>query len=117
LSEVIDAVIKKIDHPAVTVEELMTIMKGPDFPTGGIVQGLDGIKKAYETGKGKVVVRGKTEVENIRGNREQIVINEIPFEVNKSNMVKNIDDLRIDRKVEGIAEVRDETDRTGFRVV
>src|SRR5699024_9830305 len=85
LSEVIDAVIKKIDHPAVTVEELMTSMKGPDLPTGGIVQGLDGIKKAYETGKGKVVVRGKTEVENIRGNREQIVINEIPFEVNKSN--------------------------------
>ncbi|WP_164668875.1 DNA topoisomerase IV subunit A [Virgibacillus doumboii] len=117
LSEVIDAVIKKIDKPDVTVDELMKVMKGPDFPTGGIIQGVDGIKKAYETGRGKIVVRGKASIEDVRGNRQQIVIDEIPYEVNKANMVKKMDELRIDRKVEGIAEVRDETDRTGLRVV
>ncbi|MTW84863.1 DNA topoisomerase IV subunit A [Virgibacillus dakarensis] len=117
LGEVIDAVIKKIDKPAVTIDELMDVIKGPDFPTGGIIQGIDGIRKAYETGKGKIIVRGKAEVETIRGNREQIIINEIPYEVNKATMVKKIDELRIDRKVEGIAEVRDETDRTGLRIV
>ncbi|MGP4107099.1 DNA topoisomerase IV subunit A [Virgibacillus sp. L01] len=117
LSEVIDAVIMKIDKPTAGLEDLMTVIKGPDFPTGGIIQGIDGIKKAYETGKGKVIVRGKAKVEDVRGNRQQIVIDEIPFEVNKANMVKKMDELRIDRKVEGIAEVRDETDRTGLRVV
>lgn len=117
LAEVIDAVIKRIDQPSVTVDELMKFMKGPDFPTGGIIQGIDGIKKAYETGKGKVIVRGKAKIEDIRGNRQQIVIDEIPFEVNKASMVRKMDELRIDRKVEGIAEVRDETDRTGLRVV
>ncbi|OZU90208.1 DNA gyrase subunit A [Virgibacillus indicus] len=117
LAEVIDAVIMKIDKPEVTVDELLTVIKGPDFPTGGIIQGIDGISKAYETGKGKVIVRGRAKIEEIRGNREQIVIDEIPYEVNKANMVKKMDELRIDRKVEGIAEVRDETDRTGLRVV
>ncbi|MFU0791077.1 DNA topoisomerase IV subunit A [Virgibacillus proomii] len=117
LGEVLDAVILKIDKPSVTIEELMKVIKGPDFPTGGIIQGINGIKKAYETGRGKIIVRGKTRIEEIRGNREQIVIEEIPYEVNKANMVKKIDELRIDRKVEGIAEVRDETDRTGLRVV
>ncbi|MFC0299650.1 DNA topoisomerase IV subunit A [Virgibacillus soli] len=117
LGEVIDAVVMKMDQPQATVDELMTVMKGPDFPTGAIIQGIDEIKKAYETGKGKVVVRGKARVEDIRGGRQQIVIDEIPFEVNKANMVKKIDELRIDRKVEGIAEVRDETDRTGLRIV
>ncbi|MFZ3577736.1 DNA topoisomerase IV subunit A [Virgibacillus sp. DJP39] len=117
LAEVIDAVIMKIDNPSVNVQELMQVIKGPDFPTGGIIQGLEGIVKAYETGKGKIIVRGKAKVEKIRGNREQIVVDEIPFEVNKANMVKRIDELRIDRKVEGISEVRDETDRTGLRIV
>lgn len=117
LGEVIDAVIKKIDKPDVTVDELMNIVKGPDFPTGGIIQGIDGLKKAYETGRGKVVVRGKAEIETLRSGREQIVITEIPYEVNKAHMVKKIDELRIDRTVEGIAEVRDETDRTGLRIV
>ncbi|HLR01508.1 MAG TPA: DNA topoisomerase IV subunit A [Virgibacillus sp.] len=117
LKEVIDAVIMKIDKPDVTVDDLLNVMKGPDFPTGGIIQGIDGLKKAYETGKGKVVVRGKAQVEKIRSGREQIVIDEIPYEVNKANMVKKMDELRIDRKVEGIAEVRDETDRTGMRIV
>jgi topoisomerase IV subunit A len=117
LGEVIDATIMRIEHPNCTVEELMEVIKGPDFPTGGIIQGIDGIKKAYETGKGKIVVRGKAEIESIRGGREQIVITEIPYEVNKANLVKKIDEFRIDRKVEGIAEVRDETDRSGLRIV
>ncbi|PAV29394.1 DNA gyrase subunit A [Virgibacillus profundi] len=117
LAEVIDAVIMKIDKPAVTIDELMKVIHGPDFPTGGIIQGINGIKKAYETGRGKIIIRGRARLEEIRGNREQIVIEEVPYEVNKANMVRKIDELRIDRKVEGIAEVRDETDRTGLRVV
>lgn len=117
LGEVIDAVIYRMDKPACSVDELMEFVKGPDFPTGGIIQGVDGIKKAYETGKGKVIVRGKTEFETIRGGKQQIVITEIPYEVNKANLVKRIDEFRLDRKVEGIAEVRDETDRTGLRIV
>lgn len=117
LGEVIDAVIKRIDEPNVTVDQLMEIIKGPDFPTGGIIQGIDGIKKAYETGKGKIIIRSKADIETARGGKKQIVITEIPYEVNKSNLVKKIDELRIDRKVEGISEVRDETDRTGLRIV
>ena len=117
LGEVIDAAIMRIDHPEVTVSELMTVLKGPDFPTGGIIQGIDGIKKAYETGKGKIIIRSKAEIESIRGSKQQIVITEIPYEVNKANLVKKMDEFRIDRKVEGIAEVRDETDRTGTRIV
>ncbi|MDC7721833.1 DNA topoisomerase IV subunit A [Priestia megaterium] len=117
LGEVIDATIMRIDKPTCTIEELMTAIQGPDFPTGGIIQGVDGIKKAYETGKGKIIIRGKTEVESIRGGKQQIVITEIPFEVNKANLVKKMDELRLDKKVEGISEVRDETDRTGLRIV
>lgn len=117
LGEVIDAVILRIDKPNCTVEDLMEVMKGPDFPTGGIIQGIEGIKKAYETGRGRIVVRAKTEIEKIRGGREQIVITEIPYDVNKANLVKKIDELRFERKLEGIVEVRDETDRSGLRIV
>ncbi|MFJ5671618.1 DNA topoisomerase IV subunit A [Bacillus safensis] len=117
LGEVIDGVIKRMEQPHCTVEDLMTVIKGPDFPTGGIIQGVDGIKKAYETGKGKIMIRGKAEIETIRGGRQQIVITEIPYEVNKANLVKKMDEFRIERKVEGISEVRDETDRTGLRIV
>ncbi|WP_221565116.1 DNA topoisomerase IV subunit A [Alkalihalobacillus sp. TS-13] len=117
LGEVIDAVTMQIDKPESTVDELMTVIKGPDFPTGGIIQGVDGIKQAYETGKGKIVIRAKTEIEDQRGGRQQIVITEIPYEVNKANLVKRMDELRIDKKVDGISEVRDETDRTGLRIV
>jgi topoisomerase-4 subunit A len=117
LVEVIDAAIMRIDKKQATVEELMSVIKGPDFPTGGIIQGIAGIKKAYETGKGKIIVRGKASVESLKGGKEQIVITEIPYEVNKANLVKKMDELRLDRKVEGIAEVRDETDRTGLRIV
>lgn len=98
LGEVIDAVIKRIESPDCTVDDLMQVIKGPDFPTGGIIQGVDGIRKAYETGKGKIIIRGKAEVESVRGGREQIVITEIPFEVNKANLVKKMDEYRIDKK-------------------
>ncbi|GAB2548667.1 DNA topoisomerase IV subunit A [Gracilibacillus alcaliphilus] len=117
LGEVIDAIITCLDKPGVTIEELLKIITGPDFPTGGIIQGYEGLKKAYETGRGKIVVRGRAVIESIKGNREQIVIDEIPYEVNKAALVKRMDELRLDRKVEGIAEVRDETDRTGLRIV
>ncbi|MEH7305672.1 DNA topoisomerase IV subunit A [Neobacillus drentensis] len=117
LGEIIDGVIKRMDHPDCSVEELMTIIKGPDFPTGGIIQGIDGIKKAYETGKGKIIVRSKADIEEVRGGKQQIVVSEIPYEVNKANLVKKMDEFRLDRKVEGISEIRDETDRTGLRIV
>jgi topoisomerase-4 subunit A len=117
LGEVIDAVVMYLENTEVSVDELMTVMKGPDFPTGGIIQGVDGIKQAYETGKGKIVVRSKTSFEVMKGGREQIVITEVPYEVNKANLVRKMDELRLDRKVEGISEVRDETDRTGLRIV
>lgn len=117
LGEVIDAVIMRIDTPEASVDQLMKKLPGPDFPTGGIIQGKEGIKEAYETGKGKVIVRGRAEIERIKGGKEQIVIDEIPYDVNKATMVKRMDELRIDKKVEGIAEVRDETDRTGLRIV
>jgi topoisomerase IV subunit A len=117
LGEVIDATIMRMEKPESSVDDLMTVIKGPDFPTGGIIQGVDGIRKAYETGKGKVVVRGKADIENIRGSKQQIVITEIPYEINKANLVKKMDEFRVDRKVEGIAEVRDETDRDGMRIV
>ncbi|WEG10795.1 DNA topoisomerase IV subunit A [Pullulanibacillus sp. KACC 23026] len=117
LNEVIDATIYAMEHPECTLGDLMQFVKGPDFPTGGILQGLEGIKKAYQTGKGKVVLRGKAEIEPLKGGREQIVITELPYDVNKANLVKKMEELRLDRKVEGVAEVRDETDRTGLRVV
>lgn len=116
LAEVIDATVYMIDHPSAKVEKLMEFLPGPDFPTGGIIQGRDEIKKAYETGKGRVVVRSKTEIEKLKGGKEQIVITEIPYEINKANLVKKIDDVRVNNKVAGIAEVRDESDRDGLRI-
>ncbi|MBB3869874.1 DNA topoisomerase IV subunit A [Parageobacillus toebii NBRC 107807] len=117
LGEVIDAVIMRIDKPNCTVDELMTVLHGPDFPTGGIIQGKDGIKKAYETGKGKIIIRGKAVIEQAKGGKKQIIITELPYEVNKANLVKKIDELRFDKKLDGISDVRDETDRTGLRIV
>ncbi len=117
LTEVIDAVIKRIDQPDADLNDIMKIVKGPDFPTGAIIQGAEGIKKAYETGKGRVVVRSKTAIEDLRGGRKQITVHEIPYEVNKANLVKRMDELRVEKRIEGISEVRDETDRTGLRIV
>lgn len=117
LHEVLDAVLLRMKKPTVSVDELMTVIQGPDFPTGGIIQGTDGIKKAYETGKGRCIIRAKTEIESLRGGKSQIVVTEIPYEVNKANLVKKIDEIRIDRKLDNIADVRDESDRTGLRIV
>ncbi|HET7616203.1 MAG TPA: DNA gyrase subunit A, partial [Bacillales bacterium] len=117
LGEVVDAAVMMMENPECTVEDLMQHVKGPDFPTGGIIQGKEGIRKAYETGKGKMVVRGLAEIEPMKGGRKQIVVTEIPYEVNKASLVKKMDEMRLDKKVEGIAEVRDETDRTGLRIV
>ncbi|HGZ5812551.1 TPA: DNA topoisomerase IV subunit A [Staphylococcus aureus] len=116
LAEVIQATLKYIDNPDITVNQLMKYIKGPDFPTGGIIQGIDGIKKAYESGKGRIIVRSKVEEVTLRNGRKQLIITEIPYEVNKSSLVKRIDELRADKKVDGIVEVRDETDRTGLRI-
>lgn len=116
LAEVIDAVVYMIDHPSAKVDKLMEFLPGPDFPTGAIVQGRDEIKKAYETGKGRVVVRSRTEIEKLKSGKEQIVITEIPYEINKAVLVKKIDDVRVNNKVAGIAEVRDESDRDGLRI-
>lgn len=108
LIEIIDATILLMDKPDSTLEDVMQIVKGPDFPTGGIVEGINGIKDSFKTGRGKVVVKSKYTVEQNKG-KKQIIITEIPFDVNKSNLVKKIDDIRIDKKVEGIVEVRDES--------
>ncbi|WP_285140663.1 DNA topoisomerase IV subunit A [Lactococcus petauri] len=116
LGEVIDATIYMIDHPKADVEKIMTFMPGPDFPTGAIIQGRSEIKKAYETGKGRIAVRSKVEVEKLKGGREQLVVTEIPYEINKATLVKRIDDVRVNAKVPGISEVRDESDREGLRI-
>lgn len=115
LGEVIDATIKRIDSPNCRLETILEIVKGPDFPTGGICMGKTGIIDAFSSGRGRVVVRSKYEVVKNKG-KEQIIITEIPFEVNKAMLVAKIDSIRIDKKIDGIAEVRDETDRTGIRI-
>ena len=116
LAEVIDAVVYMIDHPNAKIEKLMEFLPGPDFPTGAIIQGADEIKKAYETGKGRVVVRSRCDIEQLKGGKKQIIVTEIPYEVNKAVLVKKIDDVRVNNKLPGIAEVRDESDRTGLRI-
>lgn len=117
LDETIQATIYLMKHPEASLEELMQFIKGPDFPTGGILQGLDGIKKAYETGRGRAMLRAKTAIEDLRGGKSSLVVTEIPYEVNKAVLVKKIDEIRVLKKVEGIAEVRDESDRDGLRIV
>ena len=115
LGEIIDATIKRIDSPNCRLDTILEIVKGPDFPTGAIVEGKQGIIDAFTTGRGKVIVKSKTEFKKEKG-REQIIITEIPFDVNKATLVQKIDSLRIDKKIDGIAEVRDETDREGLRI-
>ena len=115
LGEIIDATIKRIDSPNCRLDTILEIVKGPDFPTGAIVEGKQGIIDAFTTGRGKVIVKSKTEFKKEKG-REQIIITEIPFDVNKAALVQKIDSLRIDKKIDGIAEVRDETDREGLRI-
>lgn len=115
LGEIIDATIKRIDSPNCRLDTILEIVKGPDFPTGAIVEGKQGIIDAFTTGRGKVIVKSKTEFKKEKG-REQIIITEIPFDVNKAALVQKIDSLRIDKKIDGISEVRDETDREGLRI-
>ena len=115
LGEIIDATIKRIDSPNCKLETILDIVKGPDFPTGGVAEGLNGIKEAFATGKGKINVRCKYEITGPKSKR-QIIITEIPYEVNKAALVKKIDDIRIEKKIDGIAEIRDETDRNGLQI-
>ncbi|ANS74769.1 DNA gyrase subunit A [Paenibacillus yonginensis] len=117
LRETIDACIELMEKPDTTLEQLMQIIKGPDFPTGGIIMGEEGIREAYETGKGRIYIRSKTEIETVRGGKQQIVITEIPYQVVKSRLVTAMENIRLEKKVEGIAEVRDESGRAGLRIV
>ncbi len=117
LSESVDAIIAYIDNQEITVEELMHHIKGPDFPTGGIIYGEQGIREAFETGRGRIVVRARTEVELTHSGRECIVVTEIPYMVNKAEMIKRIADLINEKKLEGISYINDESDRNGMRVV
>ena len=111
LREIIKAVILKIDDPSTNMDQILKIVKGPDFPTGGIVQGKNEIRKAFETGRGKILIRSKLEIIDHR-----IIVTELPYEVNKANLVRKIDDIRISKQIEGIQEVRDESDREGLRI-
>ena len=111
LTEVINGIIKVIEKPDVTDEELMQIIKGPDFPTGALIMGREGIKQAYTTGRGKITVRGESEIEEMSGNRQRIVISSLPYQVNKAKLIENIANLVKEKKIEGISEIRDESDR------
>ncbi|TWD57908.1 DNA gyrase subunit A [Agrobacterium vitis] len=117
LSEVIDGCVALMDNPAIELPELMQIIPGPDFPTGALILGRSGIKQAYETGRGSVIMRGVARVEPMRGDREQIIITEIPYQVNKSTMIEKMAELVRDKRIEGISDLRDESDRQGYRVV
>ncbi|MFZ5353891.1 MAG: DNA gyrase subunit A [Bacillota bacterium] len=117
LAEVIDCVVANIENPEIDTDEMMQHIKGPDFPTGGIIMGKEGMRKAYKTGRGKVVVRAKAEIEQMAGNRSRIIVTEIPYQVNKALMIEKIADLVKDKKIEGISDLRDESDRSGMRVV
>ncbi|HRZ43331.1 MAG TPA: DNA gyrase subunit A [Bacteroidales bacterium] len=118
LNEIIDGIIAYIDNREITIPELMKHIKGPDFPTGGLIYGYDGVKEAYETGRGRIVVRGVAEVEMAEnGGRDRIIVSSIPYQVNKAEMIKKTADLVNDKKLEGIADIRDESDRNGMRIV
>ncbi|MEX3008795.1 DNA gyrase subunit A [Hoeflea sp. TYP-13] len=117
LGEVIDGCIALIDNPSIELAELQQIIPGPDFPTGGLILGRSGIRSAYETGRGSVVMRGRVDVEEIRGDREALIITEVPYQVNKASMIEKMAELVRDKRIEGISDIRDESDRDGYRVV
>jgi DNA gyrase subunit A len=117
LTEIVDATIAYIDNSAITAAELYQYIKGPDFPTGGIIYGEQGIKDALETGRGRIVVRSKTEIEHTASGRECIIVTEIPYMVNKAEMIRKIADLINEKKIDGISYINDESDRTGMRIV
>ncbi|MDZ7881327.1 MAG: DNA gyrase subunit A [Saprospiraceae bacterium] len=116
MREVIDGTVAMIDNPAITVAELMQFIKAPDFPTGGVIYGTSGIKEAYETGRGRVVVRGRADIKNHNG-RESIIINEVPYQINPAVLVQKIEELAVEKKIEGISEVRNESNKEGIRLV
>ena len=111
LTEVVDGAIQIIDHPETTDEELMSIIKGPDFPTGGIILGKEGIRDAYKTGRGKIIVRAEAEIEEMSNNKQRIVVHSLPYQVNKARLIENISKLVREKRIEGISELRDESDR------
>ena len=117
LAEVIDACVAYVDNNDITTEELMHYVKGPDFPTGGLIYGIQGVKDAYETGRGRVIIRGKAEIESEKNSLEKIIITEIPYNVNKSELVKSISDFSNEKKIDGISAVRDESNMEGMRIV
>ncbi len=116
LTETINGIIAYIDNCEITIEELMQYIKAPDFPTGGYIYGYNGVKEAYETGRGRIVIRSKAEIET-EGNREKIIVSEIPYGVNKAELIKNIAELVEDKRIDGISNVNDESDRSGMRIV
>jgi DNA gyrase subunit A len=117
LGEVIDGLVLLIDNPEATIKELMLVIRGPDFPTGGLILGRDGIKAAYETGRGTIKIRAKTQIERLKNGKSQIIVTEIPYQVNKARMIERIAELVREKKLDGITDLRDETDRNGIRVV
>ncbi|WP_069651069.1 DNA gyrase subunit A [Caloranaerobacter ferrireducens] len=117
LGEVIDGIVMMIDNPEVDVDELMEVIKGPDFPTGAIIMGQEGIKSAYRTGRGKVIVRARTEIEQLNKSKTRIIVTELPYQVNKAKLIEKIASLVRDKKIEGISDLRDESDRNGMRIV
>lgn len=117
LNETIDGIIATIDNPDITIDELNEIIKGPDFPTGGVIVGKSGIREAYRTGKGKIIVRAEAEIEQFSGNRQRIVVTELPYQVNKARLIERIAQLVKEKKIEGISDLRDESDRNGMRIV
>jgi DNA gyrase subunit A len=117
LREVIDALVLMIDKPEATIEEVMQHIKGPDFPTGAIIYGVEGIGEAYRTGRGRIILRAKASAENVRGGRQNVIVNELPYQVNKANLIEKIAELVNEKKIEGISEIRDESDKDGMRIV
>jgi DNA gyrase subunit A len=117
LSEVIDGIVAYIDNREITIPELMNFIKGPDFPTGGLIYGYDGVKSAYETGRGRIVVRGEAAIEEDDHGKARIVVTSVPYQVNKAEMIKKAADLVNDKKIEGISDIRDESDKDGLRIV
>jgi len=117
LSEVIDGIVAYIDDPSITISELMKLIKAPDFPTGGVIYGYDGVKEAYETGRGRIIMRGEATIETEANGKERIVVTSIPYQVNKAEMIKKTADLVNEKKIEGITDIRDESDRSGVRIV
>ncbi|OPB29743.1 DNA gyrase subunit A [Bartonella sp. WD12.1] len=117
LGEVVDGCIALIDDPSITLDEMIKIIPGPDFPTGGIILGCSGIRSAYETGRGSIIMRAKVDIEEIRNNRQAIIVSEIPYQINKATMIEKIAELVRDKRIDGVSDLRDESDRDGYRVV